>query len=385
MTDKQLIIKKVLEHSVKLLKTDYSRTYRYDYFAPKDGKKGGSFDCSSYVAACFNAAGFPLLTSAGKELITSNIQVDAVGFDLIYPKNKNDIGKVLPTSTSLIPSLKVQPGDIVFFNWGTTSRKNKITHVAIVYDKNYYIHTGNNKDKCTKVPLTYGNRRICAVIRLKDSVSLKQPPELKSGSSNRVNVRRAQTLLNVTSIHPRLRCDGQFGTLTSNALKQYQGSVKLPVTGIVDAATWEKLSPTNKQEEMDVLKQGDKNIDVYLFQRAALKAGYKLLKPGKQWADMFEKDAAGKPIINGCDGSFGSWTVEVVKQIQAKHQLPQTGIVDYTTYGKLASEIKTGDAALLKELTDKNTALTKENGTLKTTNGTYKTAIDGAKGFLNKV
>jgi peptidoglycan hydrolase-like protein with peptidoglycan-binding domain len=41
---------------------------------------------------------------------------------------------------------------------------------------------------------------------------------------------------------PKIRVDGVFGTQTQNAVRTFQQIFYLPVTGIVDLATWYKIS-----------------------------------------------------------------------------------------------------------------------------------------------
>ncbi len=93
-------------------------------------------------------------------------------------------------------------------------------------------------------------------------------------------------------------------------------------------------------DENIMIKKGDKGQAVYDFQLACIRAGYTILQSGKAWKDML----TGK--VNGADGSMGPYMVTVVKSIQAKHKLPQTGMVDAATYGRLVSEIKADTSAL---------------------------------------
>jgi hypothetical protein len=91
----------------------------------------------------------------------------------------------------------------------------------------------------------------------------------------------------------------------------------------------------NYTEGETMLQKGDKGQAVYDYQVACKKAGYDV----GAWGDMVLRDAAGAKIPTGCDGSFGDKMVTVTTAIQAKHGLPQTGVVDAATYGRLASEL----------------------------------------------
>jgi peptidoglycan hydrolase-like protein with peptidoglycan-binding domain len=60
------------------------------------------------------------------------------------------------------------------------------------------------------------------------------------------NVRTIQTQLNrisdVYSAIPRIAVDGAYGPQTANAVRAFQKIFNLPVTGIVDLATWYRIS-----------------------------------------------------------------------------------------------------------------------------------------------
>ena len=98
-----------------------------------------------------------------------------------------------------------------------------------------------------------------------------------------------------------------------------------------------------------MLKRGDKGQAVYDFQHACIRAGYSVLETGKRWPDTVTG------VNNGADSSYGPFLESVVKSIQGKHKLPQTGVVDAATYGRLVSEIKTADTtAITNELNAAN-------------------------------
>ncbi len=230
MRDK--IVDRMLDFMQSLKGMDYSRTYRLNYY------KSGSADCSSLVAGAMSYAGFPLLDSNKKELYTSCYEVNAEGYDLLYPSKKADIGKKLPSAAGLAKSLKLQPGDLVFFNFNSkTTRANKITHVAAVLNENQYIHTANNREKCCIVPISWGDGRICAITRLKSNVKTQTLPTIKKGSTPKYIVRILQTNLNFAT-GSRLTCDGVFGENTEKQLNIYKAKKRLPQNGVCDLAVW---------------------------------------------------------------------------------------------------------------------------------------------------
>lgn len=69
-------------------------------------------------------------------------------------------------------------------------------------------------------------------------------PNLKMGTKG-WPVAIAQGLVNVAADlrgwFPRVTVDDDFGSVTDSAVKQYQGHLGLPQTGVVDQATWRKL------------------------------------------------------------------------------------------------------------------------------------------------
>ncbi len=65
-------------------------------------------------------------------------------------------------------------------------------------------------------------------------------PDLQLGDTNSA-VKVLQLLLNVRGADPLVREDGHFGPQTAAAVRSFQQSQHLPITGKVDAMTWECL------------------------------------------------------------------------------------------------------------------------------------------------
>ncbi|MDD3921012.1 MAG: peptidoglycan-binding protein [Eubacteriales bacterium] len=243
MSIKQKIINRALLNATAMLGTDYSRTAR-DKVWP-----GGAADCSSLIAACWGGAGFPLLSEAGAELRTSCYEINAVGFDLIYPDARAKIGKNLPSPKGLLSSYGAEPGDIVFMNFDSdTGRANKITHVAMIYNTTQLIHTANNREKCCFKPLDYGDKRICAIIRLRDDVKLLKLPNIKSPGENEARaeewaVRALQAALNVQA-GAALILDGICGPKTEAATQSFNALIGATGSTCTDT-TWEALGFIN--------------------------------------------------------------------------------------------------------------------------------------------
>ena len=65
-------------------------------------------------------------------------------------------------------------------------------------------------------------------------------PVLKFGSRG-LYVRRIQRALNAANLDNQLRVSGLFDGATANALRRYQAKVKLPVSGVANTITWNKM------------------------------------------------------------------------------------------------------------------------------------------------
>lgn len=102
--------------------------------------------------------------------------------------------------------------------------------------------------------------------------------------------------------------DGVFGSATSRAISDYQRTMQLGVTGVVDSWTARLLgiSPAPVWPSM-----GQRSDDVRGLQRALI--------------------AAGVNVTGGADGIFGNATTTAVRNFQQRRGLTSTGIVDLHT------------------------------------------------------
>ena len=311
MSIKQKVINKALLNAVAMLGTDYSRTDR-DNIWP-----GGAADCSSLIAACWGGAGFPLLSEAGAELRTSCYEVNAAGFDLIYPEARNRIGKNLPSPKGLLSSYGAEQGDIVFMNFdSSTSRANKITHVAMIYNTAQLIHTANNREKCCFKPLDYGDKRICAIIRLREDAKLLKLPSIKKPGDNEARadewaVRALQAALNIKS-GEALKLDGIFGPKTEAATQRFNVMVGATGSTCTDA-TWEALGFINNVAAARDLFLIDKprmsGADVRELQERLMLLGYNIGSAG-------------------VDGIYGPATDAAVRLVYERACTVKRGVVD---------------------------------------------------------
>ena len=163
------------------------------------------------------------------------------------------------------------------------------------------------------------------------------------GSSG-ANVRLIQEALNTLApYYPGrlwiLTVDGAYGNMTRDAIYAFQSIFGLPLTGIVNEATWNRLM----QEAANVsggggggggggtqippfpgnLSMGASGANVRLVQEAinALAPSY----PGRLW-------------ILTVDGNFGPMTRDAIFTFQSLFGLPITGIINESTWNRLMQE-----------------------------------------------
>jgi len=141
-------------------------------------------------------------------------------------------------------------------------------------------------------------------------------PTVQHGSKGEP-VSQAQRALRRTP-NLALQVDGEFGPLTETATKEFQKQAGLPVTGVVDEATWQAL-PTGLP--MPVLKKGVKGDVVRNLQTILTMGAFDLWKTTPQ----------------GVDGEFGSNTEASVRAFQTWARLQVDGIVGTNTWNALSA------------------------------------------------
>jgi peptidoglycan hydrolase-like protein with peptidoglycan-binding domain len=107
--------------------------------------------------------------------------------------------------------------------------------------------------------------------------------------------------------------DGRFGPATEAAAKEFQKAAGLPVTGVVDAATWSALPDGGP---MPTLRQGSKGEAVRNLQQVLTLGAAGLWRTTPQ----------------GTDGHFGANTEASVRAFQDWAGLPVDGIVGQQTW-----------------------------------------------------
>lgn len=150
---------------------------------------------------------------------------------------------------------------------------------------------------------------------------------LKKGSTGAA-VKKLQERLKELGYYNNV-CDGDYGTVTANAVKAFEKKHGYTQDGIADATVQKKLysssalsansttgSGSSSSSSTDELKKGDKGDAVKKLQKRLKELGYY-----KSWAD----------------GDYGNETYEAVKAFQKKNGLYVDGVAGSQTLKKLNS------------------------------------------------
>ncbi len=129
--------------------------------------------------------------------------------------------------------------------------------------------------------------------------------------------------------------DGIYGKQTQQAVSSFQQTHGLPVTGVADATTWERIADLFEQIEAEVLPaepiqiiinpgavivRGDTGYNVYLLQVLLMAL-----------AEIYGSMTA--PVLTGV---LDAQTEQALQAFQYLSGLPQTGQVDKNTWRHLA-------------------------------------------------
>src|SRR3954464_6289226 len=126
-------------------------------------------------------------------------------------------------------------------------------------------------------------------------------PQLALGAQG-ADVTRAQTIFVMMKILGFDQIDGIFGTLTKNAVVDFQQGEGIPADGVIGNATWSKMPA---DPNTPVVKRNSSGSAVTGLQKGLLKFG-----------------GAGSATDPGPpDGAFGPRTEAAVKSYQNQHSL----------------------------------------------------------------
>ncbi len=171
-----------------------------------------------------------------------------------------------------------------------------------------------------------------------EDVSAQFPTELSRGDES-IYVREFQYFLNVLgenlAVIPPVAIDGVFGEATENAVRAFQSAYGLPVTGVVDEATWVDLYNAYRGI-LNSSAQYVNGVPVALFPGYLLLFGMQgeevrllqqyLLKLSEVYQEI--------PPVE-VNGIFGSATRSAVRAFQSLFGLNVTGIVDALTWDSI--------------------------------------------------
>ena len=137
-------------------------------------------------------------------------------------------------------------------------------------------------------------------------------PRLALGARGQ-DVQRAQTLFVMMKTLGFDQIDGVFGSVTRNAVRDFQQGEGLVADGVVGDATWARMPA---DPDTPVLRRGMTGAAVNGLQKGLLKFG-----------------GAGSAMDPGpADGNFGPRTEAAVKAYQQQHALQNDGVVGPRTW-----------------------------------------------------
>lgn len=169
------------------------------------GTGPAGYDCSGLVLASYRAAGINLLRTAAQQYTTG----------------------------AMVPLTQLQPGDILF--WASDLTKpSTIYHDALYVGGGKLIHAPYTGTVVQEQQIFSQDLMPMAV---RPATLLHLP--LAEGAWDWSVVQLQEDL--TAAGHP-LVADGAFGPLTAGAVRAAQSAARLPVTGVVDQATWSAIA-----------------------------------------------------------------------------------------------------------------------------------------------
>lgn len=192
----------------------------------------GFYDCSSLIARVYTAQGKKWKYGGSVPISCDEVYDD--DFELLWPNSYADIGRNMGGKDVIAKA--TQPGDVQYLcTDSSTSRSNKITHVAMVADKNRIVHARGARYGVVTSPINLYAGKVCAVVRYNPTCSL------------RIGVKGWLTLTLQKLLVAKgysVSLDGEFGSKTKEAVSAFQRSCSLPVTGEADPKTLTALDGT---------------------------------------------------------------------------------------------------------------------------------------------
>jgi peptidoglycan hydrolase-like protein with peptidoglycan-binding domain len=148
------------------------------------------------------------------------------------------------------------------------------------------------------------------------------------------SVKVAQRALGVTA-------DGTFGAGTRTALIAWQKTHQVPVTGVLDAATWAKLVPATPPAPVNIVAPvAHGTLYIPPLSTSTLERLAHTTSVSSYLKTVVREGSSGKAVralqvalaIAPYDGQFGPITLKAVKAFQTSRHLKATGVVDSATW-----------------------------------------------------
>ena len=157
------------------------------------------------------------------------------------------------------------------------------------------------------------------------------------------NVRILQEQLNRIAINfpqiPLIEVNSVYDTTTTNSVRTFQRLFILPITGVVDKATWYRISQiyTSVKRLSEITSEGQRaTYNQQLYPGTPIK----LNSRGSEVQEIqfyLQRISRFNPIVESplLDGIFGRATENAVKSFQNAYNLNANGIVDETVWNRL--------------------------------------------------
>ena len=175
----------------------------------------GHFDCSSLAARAYAAQGMDWAL-VGHEVPLSYEEVYSDQFELIWPESYEKIGKTFG-GREVIRKAQ-QAGDLQFLCTNKkTSRKNRITHVAMATGQGLIVHARSEKYGVRVDDGELYSGKVCALTRYAPNAPLRK-------GMRGARVKALQEQLNAGGAS--LEADGIYGKKTEEAVKTFRKEEK---------------------------------------------------------------------------------------------------------------------------------------------------------------
>lgn len=207
------------------------------------------FDCSSLAARAYSAQGKKWKYGGSVPISMHEVYDDE--FELLWPASYAEIGKKFGGKSVI--NLANREGDLQFACTDSdTSRSNKITHVTMVASASKIVHARSTKYGVRTDSISLYSGKICAVTRYNPAC------DLRIGMCGWRTLELQNALM---ANGAEIAADGEFGSKTLRAVREYQSAHGLKETGIADDEFLKQLklaeAPHEEQKGMIVCVTGN--------------------------------------------------------------------------------------------------------------------------------